>query len=70
MTEEQRRYMHARQRVEATLVNPVTELLAATSALLVAERRKGFEAAWKVRGGYIEGLPACLEHEWEKFCDK
>lgn len=44
MTPEQRRYMHARQNVQEKLVNPVSELLEATSMLCAADRRRA-EAA-------------------------
>jgi len=40
MTDAQRRYMKARQRVEAFMLNPTTELLAATADLVNEERRK------------------------------
>lgn len=40
MSEAQRRYMHARQRVEAELVTPVTELLNATTALVNDESKR------------------------------
>jgi len=38
MTEAQRRYMKARQRVELLMLNPATELLEATAALVATQQ--------------------------------
>lgn len=40
MTDAQRRLMHARFKVESFLVNPITELLDATAALVQAEKSR------------------------------
>lgn len=44
MTDAQRRYMHARQHVASTLVDPVTELLAATLDLTLEARSEAARA--------------------------
>ena len=44
MTDAQRRYMHARQRVESMMLNPAKELLEATAALIQDHKAKAAEA--------------------------
>lgn len=44
MTDEQRRFMHARQRVMETHVNPITELLGACSDMVAKANRERDQA--------------------------